>query len=100
MEKIIIILVIVFLIYEFIEHLAFPLIWSLLHRKKKSLSGPERILGEVGEVKKWDGEEGYIIVGGELWKALSDKPLRPGNKVIVKKVENITLVVDLLGMRR
>lgn len=96
MEKILIILAIVFLVFEFVEHVAFPLIWSLLHRKKKSRFGPERLLREVGEVKEWQEKEGYVFVDGELWKAVSAGPLQKGNKVTIQKIEGLTLTVNLL----
>ena len=99
MEKTIIILAIVILAFEFVEHVAFPLIWSLLQRNKKSRFGPERILHEVGEVTEWQGTEGYVFIGGELWKAVSDRPLESGNKVIAKRIENLTLMVDLLEIK-
>jgi len=97
LETLIIILIIIFLAYEFTEHVAFPLFWSLVHRKKKSSYGPDRILGEVGVVKKWDRKEGYVFVGGELWKAVSEIPLKTGNKVVIQKVEGLTLTVNLLN---
>jgi hypothetical protein len=52
MENIIIILIIAFLAFEFVEHLAFPLIWSLFHRKKKYSDAPGRILREVGSTSE------------------------------------------------
>lgn len=95
MENIIIILIIAFLVYEFIEHLAFPVIWSLVHRKNKSFFGPGRILREVGEVKEWQGKEGYVFVGGELWKAVGEIPLKTGDKVVIQKIEGLILTVNL-----
>lgn len=97
METFIIILVILYLAFEFIEHLAFPLIWSLIQRKKKSSYGPGRLLTEVGEVREWREKEGYVFVGGELWKAVSAVPLKTGNKVVIQKMEGLTLTVDLLN---
>ncbi|OGP49817.1 MAG: hypothetical protein A2Y79_02390 [Deltaproteobacteria bacterium RBG_13_43_22] len=97
METLIIILIIIFITYEFIEHVVFPLIWSLVQRKKKSSCGPERLLGGVGEVKKWDRTEGYVFVDGELWKAVSEVPMKTGNMVVIQKVEGLTLTVDLLN---
>lgn len=97
METLIIIFIIVFIAYEFMEHVAFPLFGSLGNRKKKSLHGPGRILGEVGNVKNWQGKEGYIFVDGELWRAVSEIPLKTGNKVEVQKIEGLTLTVDLLN---
>ncbi|MBA4394590.1 MAG: hypothetical protein C0407_13645 [Desulfobacca sp.] len=95
METLILILIIGFIAFEFIEHVAFPLIWSLIQRKKKSPYGPGRLLGEVGEVKEWQDKEGVVFVGGEIWKAVSEIPLIPGNKVVIQKIEGLTLTVNL-----
>jgi membrane-bound serine protease (ClpP class) len=89
------ILVILFLTYEFIEHVVFPLVWSLVQRKKKSPYGPGRIRGDVGEVKEWRDKEGYVFVDGELWKAVCDVPLEAGNKVVIQEIEGLTLIVRL-----
>ena len=66
MENIIIILIIAFLAFEFVEHLVFPLIWSLIHRKKKSFCGPGRILREVGEVREWREKEVMFLSVGSF----------------------------------
>lgn len=97
METLILILVIAFLSYEVIEHLVFPLAWSLLNRKKRSFCGPERMIGSIGEVKKWGQKEGVIFIDGELWRAVSPAPLKNGNKVMIQKVEGLTLTVDLVA---
>ena len=96
METLIIILIILFIAYEFMEHVAFPLLGSLVKGKKKSFCGPERLLGEVGEVKEWQQREGYVFVDGELWRAVGAVPLKTGNKVVIQKVEGLTLTVNLL----
>ena len=95
MEHIIIILIIAFLAFEFAEHLVFPLIWSLVQRKKKSFCGPGRILREVGEVREWREKGGYVFVDGELWKAVCEVPLKTGDKVAIQKIEGLTLTVNL-----
>lgn len=95
MEHLILILIIAFVTYEFIEHVVFPLIWSLVNRRKKSLCGPDRLVGETGEVTEWRQREGYVFVGGELWKAVSPVPLEKGNKVVIQKVEGLTLTISL-----
>ena len=97
MENIIIILIIAFLAFELVEHLVFPLIWSLIQRKKKSFCGPGRIMREVGEVREWQGKEGFVFIGGELWKAVSTVPLKTGDKVVILKIEGLTLKVNLLN---
>jgi membrane-bound serine protease (ClpP class) len=87
--------IITFLAFEFIEHVAFPLFWSLVHRKEKTPYGPGRILGERGEVKEWKEKEGYVLVDGELWKAVSNVPLKLGDSVVIQKMEGLTVTVYL-----
>jgi len=45
-KNIIIILVIGFILFELIEHIAIPLIFSFKKRKRKSISGINGLLGE------------------------------------------------------
>jgi membrane-bound ClpP family serine protease len=97
LENVIIILIITFLAYEFVEHLVFPLIWSLVQWKKKSFCGPGRILRGVGEVREWREKEGHIFVDGEIWKAVCEIPLKTGDKVAIQKIEGLTLTVNLLN---
>jgi membrane-bound serine protease (ClpP class) len=96
MEKLIIALIIAFVVFEFIEHVVIPLITLFIQRKKKSAYGPTNLLGKTGEVKKWEKNEGYIFVNGELWKAVSDLSFSPGDRVLVQKVEGLTLRVGAL----
>jgi membrane-bound serine protease (ClpP class) len=95
LETLLIVLAIGFVVYELFEHLVIPLLWTLIKRKKKTSYGPERILGETGEVKQWQGKDGYVFVGGELWKAVSEAPLEIGNRVLIQKREGLTLTVAL-----
>jgi membrane-bound ClpP family serine protease len=95
LETLIIILIIGFVAYEFMEHVVFPLFWFRVNRKKKAFCGSERLVGEIGEVKEWEQREGYVFVSGELWKAVSPVPLETGNKVVIQKAEGLTLTIDL-----
>jgi membrane-bound ClpP family serine protease len=45
------------------------------------------------EVVEWSGGTGLVSAGGELWKATSADPLRPGETVMVAKVKGLTLEV-------
>ena len=54
------------------------------------------MLGKVGEVKNWQETEGKVFVNGELWRAVSDDPLSPRDKVIIKKLKGLTLKVAFL----
>jgi membrane-bound serine protease (ClpP class) len=100
LETIIIILIIAFLSYEFMEHVVFPVFGFLARKKKKAFCGPERLLGEVGEVKEWRHKEGYVFIYGELWKAVSDIPLKKGDKVIIRKMEGLTVKVCFANPER
>jgi membrane-bound ClpP family serine protease len=97
LETLVLILIIAFVVYEFMEHVALPLFWSGVNRKKKAFCGPERLVGEIGEVKEWRLREGYVFVDGELWRAVSEVPLKTGNKVGIQSVEGLTLTVNLLN---
>ncbi len=99
---IIVILIIVFIAFEFLEHVVFPLIWVLLQRRKKPVTGPSALEGRIAEVLEWRQKEGYVFVNGEQWKANSEKPLTRGDQVVIEKVEGLTLTVkagDTTGYR-
>jgi membrane-bound serine protease (ClpP class) len=65
----------------------------LLRKREKSRYGPERLLRKVGEVKEWRKMEGHVFVDGELWKAVSEVPLKTGDEVIIQKIEALTVRV-------
>jgi membrane-bound ClpP family serine protease len=96
MEKLIIALIIAVIVFELVEHVIIPLVSLFIQRKKKSAYGPTNLLGKTGEVKKWEQNEGYIFVNGELWKAVSELPFSPGDRVLIQKVEGLTLRVGAL----
>lgn len=93
MKSVMVILAIGFLLFEFVEHVIFPLIWFIKDRKRKSVCGVTGMLGKVGEIKQYQGTEGHVFVNGELWRALSDVPLLAGDKVVVQAVDGLTLRV-------
>lgn len=93
LKNVIMILVIGFIVFEFIEHLIFPLFWYIKNRKKRSIYGVTGMLGKVAEVKQWQTSEGRVFVNGELWRAVSDAPLLTGDKAVIQSVEGLTLRV-------
>ena len=93
MKSAIIILVIGFLLFEFIEHVVLPLIWFIKDRKRRSVCGVTGMLGKVGEIKYWKESEGKIFVNGELWRAVSDSPLSAGDRVVIQNVDGLTVNV-------
>ena len=70
MKSIIITFAIAFLVFEFVEHVVFPLIWFIKNRNKKSNYGVTGMIGKVVEIKRWDETEGQVLINGELWKAV------------------------------
>lgn len=96
MLKVLLILVIAWLLFEFVEHAILPLIWLITKRQKRSPTGESGMIGLVAEVKEWEGTEGKVFVHGELWQAECDASLKPGDKVVVQSVKRLTLIVNRL----
>jgi membrane-bound ClpP family serine protease len=90
-KNVIIILIIAFLVFEFVEHVVLPLIWFIKDRNKRSNYGVSGMIGKVVEIKRWDKTEGQVLINGELWKAVCEVPLPVGGKAIIQDVEGLTL---------
>ncbi|HWS15323.1 MAG TPA: NfeD family protein, partial [Candidatus Methylomirabilis sp.] len=61
---------------------------------RKPFTGREGMVGEEGEaVTDIDGK-GKVHVVGELWDARCDRPVRKGERVIVKGLDGMTLIVE------
>ncbi len=91
MKSVIITLIIAFLVFEFIEHVVFPLIWFIKNRNKRSNYGMMGMIGKVVEIKRWDKTEGKVLINGELWNAVCEVPLTTGGKAVVQCIEGLTL---------
>jgi membrane-bound serine protease (ClpP class) len=61
--------------------------------RSKPKSGMEGLIGEIGEVKGPIDPEGMIFVHGELWRAVSDEKIEPGEKVEVTGARGLVLEV-------
>ena len=92
-KTIILTLVIGFILFELIEHVVFPLFWFIKDRKRKSVCGVSGMLGKVGEIKQWRKTGGQVFVNGELWQAVSEAHLLPGDRVVIQNVKGLTLGV-------
>jgi membrane-bound ClpP family serine protease len=82
-----------FILFEFIEHVVFPLFWFIKDLKRKSVCGVTGMLGKMGEIKQWQKNEGKVFVNGELWQAVSEDHLLPGDRVVIQNVKGLTLGV-------
>jgi len=94
-KSILIALVIGLLLFEFVEHLLFPLVCFILGKKKRSTSGADGMLGKVVKVRQWNRNEGQVFVNGELWRAVSDVPLAEGDEAVIHDVTGLILKVRL-----
>ena len=82
-----------FLLFEVVEHVVFPLAWAIKDRNRRSVCGEAGMSEKVGEVKYWQESAGQVFVNGELWSAVSEFPLSAGDRVVVQKVDRLTLTV-------
>lgn len=57
------------------------------------VTGAEALIGARGVVERWSGKEGYVVVHGERWRAISSSPLQEGGEVHVTEVRGLTLKV-------
>jgi membrane-bound serine protease (ClpP class) len=74
----------------------FLLVLSMLFRSRKRLviTGREALLGAEGEAVAWQGEDGRVLIRGEVWRARADRPLQPGTHVKVIDRDGLVLVVE------
>ncbi|TAJ32042.1 MAG: nodulation protein NfeD [Nitrospirae bacterium] len=61
--------------------------------RRKPSTGREGMVGLVGVAKTTLAPQGKILVHGELWEAVSDRPLQPGDQAEVTKIEGLKLYV-------
>jgi membrane protein implicated in regulation of membrane protease activity len=91
LKTIIITIVIIFIAFELIEHLIFPLFWFIFKGRKRSTYGVMGMIGKVVEIKRWDKTQGQVLVNGELWRAACEVPLPADGKAVVQGIEGLTL---------
>ena len=93
MLKILLILVIAYILFEFVEHAVIPLIWLITKKQRLSPTGESGMIGLIAEIKEWEGTKGKVFVHGELWNAESDASFDPGDEAVIQAVERLVLTV-------
>ena len=63
-------------------------------RRNKSLVGIDALIGLTAIAQQPLSPTGQVLVHGELWQAEAPVPVQPGEKVQVRGVRNLTLLVD------
>jgi membrane-bound serine protease (ClpP class) len=80
--------------------------WTLVVTRKAAAAGRTRVRagaeglgGQVGTVRSWAEPSGQVFVDGALWRArhewplAEDEPLHAGDRVVVERVNGLTLCV-------
>ncbi len=67
--------------------------------RRRPATGREEMVGLVGIVQTALTPHGQLVVHGELWEAISDRPLQPGDKAEVIRVDGLRLYVKPLTNR-
>ncbi len=70
----------------------------LRQRRKPVVSGREQMIGSLGEAVAAFDDVGHIRVHGEIWEARTSGPVQPGQRVKVKDMQGLTLLVEPLSM--
>ncbi|HTZ90545.1 MAG TPA: nodulation protein NfeD [Alloacidobacterium sp.] len=63
-------------------------------RRNKVLTGPEALVGSIAIAQQPLDPRGQVMVHGELWFAESPAPVSPGERVRVRAVRDLTLLVE------
>ena len=61
--------------------------------KRRPATGQEEMIGLIGEVRTALAPRGQVSIRGELWEAVSDAPMQPGDRAEVTRVEGLHLHV-------
>lgn len=76
-------------IVGFISYRIFYVVWKTRGRNLYTYTG--KIGKALDDILP--GKEGYILIEGERWLAISDEPISEGDEVIVVGMENLKLRV-------
>ncbi|HZD52070.1 MAG TPA: nodulation protein NfeD, partial [Woeseiaceae bacterium] len=68
-------------------------------RRRGAVSGAASIVGGVGTAMEDFTGEGRVWLEGEAWHAVSNVPVRKNERVIVRKLDGLTLHVEPAGER-
>lgn len=65
-------------------------------RRQAVVTGQEQMVGAVGEALEAFEARGYVRVHGERWQAETACPVRQGERVRVRALEGLTLIIEPL----
>lgn len=65
-------------------------------RRKPVVSGREELIGKITTIISTDQEHAWLRIHGELWQARAEAPLKAGQKVKIKSIEGVMLIVETI----
>ncbi|BFU93403.1 MAG: serine protease [Nitrospira sp.] len=68
--------------------------------RRPHVTGPEGMVGLVAVARTALAPHGHVAVQGELWDAVSEQPLQPGEEAEITGVEGLRLRVKPFSMRK
>jgi membrane-bound serine protease (ClpP class) len=63
-------------------------------RRNKIVTGAQGLIGEIGVAETMLAPAGKVFVHGELWDAVSTAPIPAGERVVVSRIDGLTLRVE------
>ncbi len=76
---------------------AFLMTIAVRARRNKVVTGAQGLIGQTGVAQTMLSPQGKVFVHGELWDAIAASPLPPGQLVVVRRIDGLTLRVEPLG---
>ncbi len=67
---------------------------ALRARRSKSRTGGDAMIGQIAVVLQPLAPSGQVMVNGEIWQAESATPAAPGERVRVRELRDLTLLVE------
>lgn len=63
-------------------------------RRHPPVTGEAAITGKAGVVDRWEEDGGWVVVGGERWRAVSRDGLCAGDRICVDGIDGLVLTVS------
>jgi membrane-bound serine protease (ClpP class) len=79
---------------------AFLMALAIRARRRKSMVGPQGLIGSTGVARTPLSPEGKVFIAGELWNAVASAEIPPGEQVRVRGVNGLVLDVEPLRLAR
>jgi membrane-bound serine protease (ClpP class) len=79
---------------------AFLMSIAVRARRNKIVTGKQGLIGEIGIAQTTLAPAGKVFVHGELWDAVSAVPVPPGERIVIRQVDGLTLRVDPVAAAR